>query len=125
MNEDFDKKFPSNEYSKTVYDFTREEIRKLQTFEAIAQMGQLAQMMLNNLLQGECLPRVSIKNSPDGGISYDLPKGQFCVYTPRHWCLRCTNRRGTHEYLGKLYCETCAILVKNEKQPPKKGKNQS
>lgn len=123
QKESFEAKYPSKEFNKIIYSFNSEELRKLSSLDTINQMGQMAQMMINNLVQGECLVRVKAKNSPDTGVLYDIPKGEFHVFVPKVWCSKCGNRKSMYEYKGANYCNDCLNLVKaleGNKNKPKK-----
>lgn len=112
----FDAKYPSKEYNKTIFVFTSEELRKLSSLETISQMGQIANMMISNIVQGQCLPRVSAKNSPDSGVLYDIPAGKFFVYTPKVWCFRCNQRKARYFYRNNNYCDDCLRIVQAEEK---------
>lgn len=113
---EYDKRYPTKEYNKTIFVFTAEELRKLASLESIAQMGQIATVMINNIVQGECLPRVGIKDSPDIGVLYNIPSGQFYTYVPKFWCMRCKIRKATFEYKGISYCQSCVSIIQNQEK---------
>lgn len=75
--------FPEKDWSKATYSFTLEEKNKLLSLDTISQIGQVAQIMISNLIQSQCLARVGINNDPETRVIYDIPSGQFCIYTPR------------------------------------------
>ena len=79
----FENKYPAKNFTKKVFDFSVEEVRKLTSLDTIAQMGQMAQMMVNQFVQGECLARVGVISSKDTGILYDIPNGKFTVFVPK------------------------------------------
>lgn len=109
---EFEAKYPAKDFNKSVYSFDSQELRKLTSLDTIAQMGQMAQMMINNIVQGECLARVGAKNSPDIGVLYDIPKAQFVVFSPKLWCIACKARRAQFEYKGHFYCQSCLDIQK-------------
>ncbi len=109
---EFEQKYPTKDFNKTTYAFDSAELRKLSSLDTVLQMGQMAQMMINNVVQGECLPRVGAKNSPDIGVLYDIAKGQFVVFTPKVWCNGCKSKKAVYEYKGHFYCESCLEIQK-------------
>ena len=112
QSNEFEQKYPTKDFNKTVYSFDSAELRKLTSLDTIGQMGQMAQMMIGQVVQGECLPRVGAKNSPDIGVLYDIPKGQFILFTPKVWCISCKNKRALFEYKGHFYCNDCLNIQK-------------
>jgi hypothetical protein len=112
----YDAKYPVKDFKKTIFVFTSEELRKLTSLDTIVQMGQIAQVMIGNIVQQQCLPRVAVKNSPDIGVLYNIPAGQFYVYTPKVWCMRCNVRRANFNYKGSFYCQDCLNQVQAEEK---------
>lgn len=112
QSKEFETKYPTKDFNKTTYSFDSAELRKLSSLDTIGQMGQMAEMMIGNLIQGECLTRIGAKNSPDVGTLYDIPKGQFIVFTPKVWCIACNKRRAIFEYKGHFYCNDCLNVQK-------------
>lgn len=111
-NSEFESKYPLKDFNKVSYAFDSQELRKLTSLDTISQMGQMAQMMISQVVQGECLVRIGAKNSPDIGVIYDIPKGQFIVFIPKVWCNSCHNRKAGFEYKGHFYCEGCLNIQK-------------
>lgn len=117
---DWDTKYPEKEYKKMAYLFSQEELAKVRTFDAIVNMGQLAQIMLNQVVQDEALKRVGVVGSPDLGVLYNIPAGQFFVYTPKVMCYSCKRRKATLEINKAFYCESCANIIKTAEKRNKK-----
>lgn len=109
---EFETRYPSKDFNKSVYSFDSAELRKLTSLDTISQMGQMAQTLIGNIVQGECMPRVGAKNSPDVGVLYDIPRGQFVVFTPKVWCVACKIKRATFEYKEHFYCQSCLDIQK-------------
>lgn len=123
----FDEKYPMKDYKKTIFVFTSEELRKLTSLDTITQMGQIASVMIGNVVQQQCLPRVAVKNSPDIGVLYNIPLGQFYVYTPKIWCIRCGVRKASFNYKNNFYCQSCVDIIQAQEKASvkevKKDKN--
>lgn len=124
QSKEFESKYPSKDFNKTIYSFDSQELRKLSSLDTISQLGQMAQMMISQVIQGECLSRVEAKNSPDIGILYDVPRGNFTVFVPKVWCVACKNRRAIYEYKGHFYCKSCLDLQKVAEQGKTKLKEE-
>ena len=122
MNDDLEQKYPVKDYTRMTFAFDGQELRKLTSLDTINQMGQMAQMMISQVLQSECMPRVGAKNSKDVGVVYDIPKGQFVVFTPRVWCSACKIRKAIKEYKGEYFCEDCLKARMESVIPMRKGK---
>ena len=116
QEEEFSQKYPEKEYTKRVYSFTQEEKGKLQSLNTIVQIGQIAQVMINQFIQNSCLKRVEVKNSPDIGVLYDIPTGNFFVFTPKEWCSQCGVRKAEYQYKGKRYCKDCLTLLQSQEK---------
>ena len=85
VNEDRqpNEKYPEKDYTKTTFSFTSEERNKLASLDTMVQIGQVAQIMINQFIQTQCLNRVKIENTPKTRIIYNIPAGQFFVFSPR------------------------------------------
>lgn len=118
----FEEKYNERDFQKTIYSFNNHELRKLQSLDTLVQMGQMAQLMINSLVNSECLKRVNQKSSVDTGVLYDIPRGEFYVYSPRTWCDLCKNRRALYRVEHNAYCEGCVEILKKQAalQPAKK-----
>ena len=112
--EDLEKKYPVNEYAKKTFTFTPGELRELGPLDSITKMGQLAQVMISNMVAGTPLKRVGIRNSPDVGLLYDINKGEFYVYEPKFWCSICNNKKAEFSYNNKAYCPKCFEILKTQ-----------
>lgn len=112
QTQEFESKYPTKDFNKSVYSFDSSELRRLSSLDTIGQLGQMAQTLISNVVQGECMPRVGAKNSPDVGVLYDIPKGQFVVFTPKVWCSACKVRRALFEYKERNYCQSCLDIQK-------------
>jgi len=78
-----DNQYPEKDWTKSTYSFTSEEKSKLLSLDTITQIGQVAQVMISNLIQNQCLDRVGVANNPEARIVYDIPQGIFFIFTPR------------------------------------------
>jgi hypothetical protein len=118
---DFNDKFPIKDYKKLTFSLSKEEQYRLTTLDTIAQQGKLAEIMLNNLLNQTCLPRVGVKGSPDVGIEYDLASGNFYAYVPRLLCDMCHARKAVYSIPAEgdkkqNLCENCMKIVDASKK---------
>ena len=76
-------RYPEKDYKKMTFNFNKEELMRLISLDNTVRMAQLADKMMQTIINGVCIPRVGIKNSPDIGVIYDLAEGVFYVYMPR------------------------------------------
>jgi len=110
QSNEFENHYPTKDFAKTIYAFDSAEIRKLTSMDTIVQLGQMAQLGINQIVNEEFLPRIGAKKSPDIGVLYDIPKGQCMVFTPKVWCAACKNKKADYEYKGRFYCGSCLKL---------------
>ncbi len=81
--EDFEKMFPKETHEKKVFNFTKEELATIRTYNTIKTMGDLAAQMIDNLLNGICLPKVGVKPQMGVGTIYDSTEGTYTIYIPK------------------------------------------
>src|SRR5258708_31416089 len=116
MEQQYDEQLLKSGYKKTIFTFLPQDLSRISSLETISTMGQLAQSMIDNIVQTQCLPRTGTKNSVDTKILYDVSKSQFFVYSPKIWCMLCGVRKAEFEYKGKLYCQSCVDKLKAEEK---------
>lgn len=121
--DEFKKEFPEKDYDQKTWTFSNQEKASLQTYNTIKEMGEMANVLIDKLVNGVALPRVGY--TPRKGLAsiYDLPEGKFTVFSPKFWCEACKDNPATHSYDGKKYCGQCATLVqlKDEVDKEKSG----
>lgn len=57
----YNERYPQKDYSKTEYNFTAEEISKLQSLDSISQLGQMAQITIDRYVQSDLLKDWELK----------------------------------------------------------------
>lgn len=119
-NEDFEKNFPTETHEKKVFDFTKEEVVTVRTYNAIKTLGEMAGLFIDNMLNGMILPKVGIHPRQGVGTIYDAATGKYTVYIPKNYCVTCNEQVGTTKIDEKWYCNTCAGLVQIRKEMEKK-----
>lgn len=114
--------FPSKDYEHKEYGISRVELTKLITLDTISQQGKMADLMINNLINGEIFERVNQKRSPDVRAVYDISTGKIFVAEPRNWCDACHQRKAIYEVDKSKYCETCYPVVLEKRKFDKEQK---
>lgn len=132
--DDLDKTYPTAEYAKKVFDFSKIELEELKPLQDVVvhvqtmlALGQIAQKAEDNYVASKVLPRLGIKQSPDTKSIYDMNTGKVTVYEPKFWCSACDIRRAEFKYQDKPYCKDDIEKMKEEavKAEPIKKKSKS
>ncbi len=100
-------KYPIKDYKKMTFNFSKAEQMKFVSLDTVEQLGNLANMLKNTILNNVILPRVGIKTSSDLGVEYDTTNGTFFVYVPRDICSKCQTNKAVYSKENKKYCEKC------------------
>src|SRR5712664_252346 len=120
--DDMQKQFPSEFYEEHTLSFSNQEKSLLQTYHTIKAMGELADALINNLVQNGALPRTGMQMREGIGTFYDIPNGTFSVFVPKQWCSACNKKAATATIEEKPFCSPCFALKrlqmakKNESQ---------
>lgn len=114
--DDFKKIFPSQTHEEKVYNFTKDELGAVRTYDAIKTLGEMAGILIDNILNARCLGRIGIIPKKGIGVTYHKEDGTFTVYTPRFWCGLCKDEVGTEIFEGGRYCVKCLELARIKKE---------
>lgn len=109
---DFEKQFPSETHEKKVFNFTKEELATVRTYNTIKTLGEMAALFIDKMLNGMCLPKVGIEPKNGVGTIYDSNAGTYTVYVPRYYCELCKQEPGQFDLNEQKYCKNCFPLVK-------------
>src|SRR5882672_11400544 len=74
--------FSPETYEKKVFTFTRGELAKVRSYEAIKTMGLVADAVITTILN-ECMMKVGIQQEEGLGLFYDVGEGTYTMYIPR------------------------------------------
>lgn len=110
----FDKAYPPEQFTQTTYSFSNSELRQISSLNTMVEMGQLAQVMISNVIGNTTLKRVGVKNSSDIGLQYNAETGEIYVKVPKFWCSLCQNKKAEFKFMDKVYCPTCIDAVKQQ-----------
>lgn len=81
--EDFEKRYPTGEFVKKEFNFSKAEVIRLQMYEGFRIKSQMEQQIDEQLLNQEiskALLRIGVKADPTMGIFYDTTEGKFWLY---------------------------------------------
>lgn len=104
--------YPDKFYNKADFTFSKAELTIINQYQTIQKMGEMAALLIKDLVNKVCLPRTGNDPNKQIGIYYNLGEGSFTVYTPRHWCAMCKTSAGTMLFEKEHYCERCFELAK-------------
>ncbi|MDD5407007.1 MAG: hypothetical protein PHE73_08735 [Sulfurovaceae bacterium] len=120
---EFEKQFPSDKYKKQEFTFSKSELVILNTYHTIKSMGEMAGVLIDNLINTTVLPRIGIKPQKGVGTLYDNIQGIITVYTPLHYCNLCKDKPSEFSYDGKNYCDICLELIKTKEKIESENSN--
>lgn len=110
--QNYEQQYPEEEFERQQFTFSKGELTLLNSYETLKMMGEMANALINNLLNNVCLPRVNHDPKNEIGLYYSNTEGIFTVYKPKHYCEVCKKRAGRHLEDKKYYCNECLYLKK-------------
>lgn len=104
--------YPEKFFDKADYTFSKAELTIINQYQTIQKMGEMAALLIKDLVNKVCLPRTGNDPNKQIGIYYNLGEGTFSVYSPRHWCAMCKHNAGVMMFENEHYCEKDFELAK-------------
>lgn len=122
---DKNNKYPESDYTRTIWSFTNNEIAHITPWDTQAQIGIVAQNLINSILRTVVCKRLGIAPLTETGFEYDTQEGKLYIYQPKFVCSLCRAKKAEFKVQDKLYCAGCVELLKKQAQQEQDNQKQN
>jgi hypothetical protein len=116
-----EEKFPSKDYDKKRYTFTKNELTQLRQMESIMALGTLARVFIEKLVNNVVIPRIKIDPKKVANTDYNSDEGVFDIYLIKNFCTLCKEKKAEYDHNKKGYCGTCLTLIQAKEEAENKN----
>lgn len=110
---------PEKDFKKSLFTFSGNEMMELAPYNSAMAIGQMAEILSNQIVNTKVLPRLGVKVTADSKLFYDIPNNKIITWIPKRVCVNCKNKKAEFDLGGKDVCAACVDILKTTSVAPK------